>query len=96
MEASNLEKIAEYGVGIVAILVLGYILYNFISSHKKELDESRQERQKNQEWFMGYIQENNHRTSEMVAEHTKAVVQVNETLGQHVEILKDIRGEIRK
>lgn len=88
------NKITELGIGIFAVGVISYILYVFIKSHKDELNSSRIEREKNQEWFMQYVNENNHQKAEMIKEHTEAVVQTKESIKQHTEAIKALTEAI--
>ena len=94
MENEIIRNIAEFGIGIFAVGALGYILYTFISAHKKELNESRQERQKNQQWFMSYVNENNHQKAEMIKEHTEATVSAKEAIERHTGVIEKLVNRV--
>lgn len=90
------NKIAELGIGIFAISALSYILYTFIKSHKDEMKQSRDERVKNQEWFMSYVNENNHQKADMIKEHTAVMVEAKESIKQNTESIKSLTEALLK
>jgi hypothetical protein len=74
METLPYKEIIQLGGLAVVALGILYILFTFIKEHRKELDQSRNERQEAYKWFTGYVQENNHDQTERFKEHTKALV----------------------
>jgi DNA-directed RNA polymerase specialized sigma54-like protein len=96
METDLVPKLAELGIGIFAIGCLGYILYVFIKSHRDELNSSRTEREKNQEWFMQYVNANNHQKEEMIKEHIATNVQIKQAIETHTKILEKLIDKLDK
>ena len=88
MEQQIISKIAEFGIGIFALAVLGYILYYFIKSHKDELNASRSERENANNSLMNYIEDNNHQKTEMIKEHTGAMVNVGKAIEAHTKTIE--------
>ena len=78
MDISGFNEIAQLGGSVVAIVVLGYLLF------------------KNQEWFMGYVNENNHQKESMISEHTKALVEVKNSINQNTETIKSLTEALLK
>lgn len=93
-EVSIIPKIAELGIGIFALAVIGYILYSFIKAHKEELTSSRLEREKNQQWFMEYVNANNHQKEEMIREHIATNVEVKNAIELHTKALEKFIDKI--
>lgn len=97
MEEVNLiPKIAELGIGIFALAVIGYILYSFIKAHKEELDSSRQEREKNQAWFMEYVNTNNHQKEEMIKDHIATNVEIKNAIELHNKALEKLIDKLNE
>ncbi len=88
MDIPSLEKIAQLGAAVLAIVVLGGILYYLITKGTQELRELREERQKNQAWFMEFVNENNHQKEELITKHTEVMVETKESIKQNTETIK--------
>lgn len=78
--ASLIQNIQDFGIGIVALIIFGYILYVVIKSNKSVLDMTLENSQKNQEWFLGFVNENNHQKTDMIKEHTEAMIEVKNAI----------------
>lgn len=74
--ASLIQNIQDFGIGIVALIIFGFILYIVIKANKSVLDKTIEYSQKNQEWYLNFVNENNHQKSDMITEHTKSMLQV--------------------
>lgn len=78
--ASLIQNIQDFGIGIVALIIFGYILYVVIKANKSVLDMTLENSQKNQEWFLGFVNENNHQKTDMIKEHTEAMIGVKNAI----------------
>lgn len=85
MDLSFLASLADYGAGILGIVILAILLFTIIKNQ-----------QKNQEWFIKYVNENNHQKEEMICKHTEALVEVKNSIRENTKIIKNLIGEIRR
>jgi len=85
MEQQLPTNLAQYGVGVFGIGVLGFILFLVIKSFSKEMRETRDERLNNQKWFMEYVNQNNHQKDELIERHTTVLVEVKNAIQQNTE-----------
>ncbi len=99
MEGTFISQLKDLGIGVAAILGILYvflkILTLLIDKNKEIFDtmatertEMGSERRQNQEWFMGFVNENNHQKSEMVAEHTRAVTEVSKNIESNTRAME--------
>ncbi len=84
-EPSTWNEIAQLGGSVLAIMILGYILLQVLKNH-----------QANQKWFMDFVNENNHQKESMIAEHTKALVEVKNSINQNTETIKIMTATLIK
>ena len=96
MDVTSLSNLKDLGVAVIAVLAVSYILYQVIIS-------LRLEHAKNQEWFMGFVNENNHQKTELItkvadniAENTAITKQQNEITRQHTAVLEKLIEKINK
>lgn len=75
----SVAQLQDIGGSILGLAILGYILWTVLKNH-----------QKNQEWFMGFVNENNHQKESMICEHTKALVEVKNSIQQNTETIKNL------
>lgn len=83
--SSLIQNIQDFGIGIVALIIFGYILYTVIKSNKSFLDKTLEFSQKNQEWYLNFVNENNHQKTEMIKEHTTAMIEVGNTIKENTK-----------
>lgn len=89
MDAATLSTIKELGIGIFSVGVVGYILYQVILS-------LRDEHKKNQEWFVGYVNENNHQKTELIEKVSQNIAQNTEVTRQHTQVLEKLINKMDK
>jgi hypothetical protein len=96
MEAETISALKELGIGMFSVGVVGYILYQVILS-------LRDEHKENQEWFKGYVNENNHRTTDLVSEVSKNIAlntasnqKFIETLENHTKVVEKLVDKLSK
>lgn len=94
MDLTSITDWKEIGIGIAGLIILGYILYTFIKSHVKELEESRKERQESHRVLMNYVESNNHQKTEMIEKHTQAMVVVGEAIKSHTQIIEKLAEKL--
>ncbi len=83
--ASLIQNIQDFGIGIVALIIFGYILYVVIKANKDVLNRTLDAHEKNQAWFLGYVNENNHQKSEMIEENTKVLIEVGNAMRENTK-----------
>lgn len=96
MDAEVLNSIKEIGIAGISVLAVSYILYQVILN-------LRAEHAKNQEWFMGYVNENNHKVTDLVREvsqniaiNTESNKKFIETLERHTSVIEKLSDKIEK
>ena len=94
MDPNTLSKLGEYGIGIFAIAVLGYILFKFIKSHQAELNASREERQASNTALMSYVESNNHQKTAMIEKHTTAMVSVGKSIETNTKVIERLADKL--
>jgi len=81
MDIATLAQFKELGIAGITVVGVIWILYQVVISLRKE-------HAKNQEWFMTFVNENNHQKTEIVQESTKAIVEVSKNIEAHTKALE--------
>ena len=89
MDSSTLSTLKELGIGMVGMLGAFYLLYRVLMSQQKSNDEK-------ETWFKGFVEENNHKVTDLVAEVSRNIAMNTESNKQFVETLENHTKVVEK
>ena len=89
MDTETISNLKELGIATVAVIGAFFILY-------KSFMDQQKEHAKNQEWFIGFVNENNHQKTEMITEATKAMIEVRTSIENHNKITEKLLERLEK
>lgn len=84
---SIISAAKELGIGIFSVGVVGYILYQVILS-------LREEHKENQAWFKEYVNNNNHKMTDLVGECSKNIAQNTAITEIHTKTLERLLNKM--
>lgn len=94
--AGIVDKVQNFGIGIVAVVVIGYLLWQMLKANREVSIRMMDYSQKNQEWYLNFVNENNHQKSDMIREHTEAVVKFGASVDANTKSTENYNRTLEK
>lgn len=99
MDMGFLSELKDLSIGVAAVLGILFVFWRIlillidgnkdqVDAMTKEREELLNERKQNQEWFIGYVNENNHQKSDMIKEYTRSVTETSKNIEANTKALE--------
>lgn len=87
-------SITELGVGASAIFAIVYLVKIFTANSRDLMKSEREERIRNQDAFVNFVNSNNHKMTEHVQASTSALLETRKAIESHTDIVKELTKAI--
>lgn len=96
MDPTLLSTIRDWSIATLAVVSFAAILWLFIKKAFEVLGKMQEEHRMDQEWFQQFVNENNHQKSDMIIEHTKAMVEVGLNITANTRAVEKLIDKLDK
>lgn len=87
MDTTFVSTIKDLAPASIAVLLMGWVLWQVI---KGQMESAKKDR----EWFVQFVEENNHQKSDMIREHTESVVSVKNAIEANTKVVEKLADKL--